>query len=72
MKNKGAGVSEETLRNAGPFFICHEESQIQFTGKRADMFESLEKNEKTKRVGFVEKWAKAEQTSAFLGISLNA
>ena len=36
------------------------------------MFESLEKNEKTKRAGFVEKWAKAEQTSAFLGITLYA
>jgi len=30
------------------------------------------KAEKTKRIGFVEKWAKAEQTSAFLGISLYA
>ena len=36
------------------------------------MFESLEKKEKIKRVGFIEKWARAEQTSAFLGISLYA
>jgi hypothetical protein len=31
-----------------------------------------ENNLKTKRTGFVEKWAHAEQTSAFLGISLYA
>ena len=30
------------------------------------------KSEKVKRTGFVEKWAHAEQTSAFLGISLYA
>jgi hypothetical protein len=30
------------------------------------------KDEKVKRTGFVEKWAHAEQTSAFLGISLYA
>jgi len=36
------------------------------------MFESPEKNEKTKRNSFVEKWAKAEETSAFLGITLYA
>ena len=29
-------------------------------------------SEKTRRTGFVEKWAKAEQTSAFLGITLYA
>ncbi len=56
MKNKGAGVSEETLRNASPFFIGMNEF----------------KPEKVKRIGFVEKWAHAEQTSAFLGISLYA
>ena len=28
--------------------------------------------EKTKRTGFIEKWAKAEETSAFLGITLYA
>jgi len=31
-----------------------------------------ENNSKTKRTGFVEKWAKAEETSAFLGITLYA
>ena len=31
-----------------------------------------ENNLKTKRTGFVEKWAKAEETSAFLGITLYA
>jgi len=30
------------------------------------------KTEKTRRTGFIEKWAHAEQTSAFLGISLYA
>jgi len=56
LKNKGAGVSEETLRNASPFLFAMNEF----------------KAEKTKRIGFIEKWAKAEQTSAFLGISLYA
>ena len=36
------------------------------------MSESPEKNEKTKRTGFVEKWAKTEETSAFLGMTLYA
>jgi len=36
------------------------------------MFMREENNLKTKRTGFVEKWAHAEQTSAFLGISLYA
>ena len=56
MKNKGAGVSEENLRNAGPFLFAMNDL----------------KPEKVKRAGFVEKWAHAEQTSAFLGISLYA
>ena len=56
MKNKGAGVSEESLRNAGPFLFAMNDL----------------KPEKVKRAGFVEKWAHAEQTSAFLGISLYA
>ena len=36
------------------------------------MLESLEKNKKTKHTGFVEKWAKAEESSAFFGITLYA
>ncbi|GEM_PF-843710 len=56
MKNKGAGVSEETLRNASPFLFAMNDL----------------KTEKTKRTGFIEKWAKAEQTSAFLGMTLYA
>ncbi|MBU0633981.1 MAG: hypothetical protein KKA52_02845 [Candidatus Omnitrophica bacterium] len=56
MKNKGAGVSEESLRNASPFLFAMNDF----------------KPEKIKRTGFVEKWAHAEQTSAFLGISLYA
>jgi hypothetical protein len=54
LKNKGAGVSEETLRNASPFLFAMNDL----------------KTEKTKRTGFIEKWAKAEQTSAFLGMTL--
>jgi len=56
LKNKGAGVSEETLRNASPFLFAMNDL----------------KTEKTKRTGFIEKWAKAEQTSAFLGMTLYA
>ncbi len=56
MKNKGAGVSEENLRNASPFLFAMNDYKL----------------EKVKRTGFVEKWAHAEQTSAFLGISLYA
>jgi len=56
LKTKGAGVSEENLRNASPFLFAMNDF----------------KPEKVKRTGFVEKWAKAEQTSAFLGISLYA
>ena len=36
------------------------------------MIESQKKNEMTKRSSFLEKWARAEQTSAFLGITLYA
>lgn len=39
---------------------------------RADMTETNDKNVKPQRTGFVERWAKAEQTSAFLGITLYA
>jgi hypothetical protein len=56
LKNKGAGVSEKNLRNASPFLFAMNDY----------------KPEKVKRTGFVEKWAHAEQTSAFLGISLYA
>ncbi len=36
------------------------------------LFAMNESIEKTKRLGFIEKWAHAEQTSAFLGITLYA
>ena len=56
MKNKGSGVSEETLRNSSPFLFA---------------MNNL-KDKKVKHTSFVEKWAHAEQSSAFLGISLYA